>query len=313
MKKLFSVVFLVGMCIMGLAQSPPELGDVQWLRSYDEALKESSRTGKPVFILFQEVPGCSTCVNYGMNVLSDPLLVDAIENEFVPLAIYNNKGGSDRKTLDLYQEPTWNNPVVRIVDAKGTDLIDRIAGKYSIRGVVDGISSALLVAGKGQPKYLSLLIDLQERRTETTYYSMHCFWTGEAVFGGQDGIIATEPGWMSGKEVVKITYDPNKVSEKELHNIAKRNHFHSTTYDTDYRIDNDPQYYLKQSPYKYLPLSSIQKSRINAELASSGNPNQFLSQTQLQYLKIIKSTDQEPKVLYHLDFNEAWSMMKSEL
>ena len=39
--------------------SPQELGVVNWHRSYKEAAAISEETGKPLFILFQEVPGCS--------------------------------------------------------------------------------------------------------------------------------------------------------------------------------------------------------------------------------------------------------------
>lgn len=36
---------------------PIEVGDVQWGRDFDAALKNSAATRKPVLILFQEVPG----------------------------------------------------------------------------------------------------------------------------------------------------------------------------------------------------------------------------------------------------------------
>lgn len=77
-------------------EQPKELGKVSWYRDYEEAIAESERTGKPVFLLFQEVPGCSNCIHFGHDLLSYPLFVEAIENEFVPLAIYNNVGGADK-------------------------------------------------------------------------------------------------------------------------------------------------------------------------------------------------------------------------
>ena len=104
-----SIVFLVAVLLIGnmdmnaqrtdANNQPKELGKVSWYRNYDEAIDEAKRLNKPVFILFQEVPGCATCQNYGKNVLSYPLIVDAIENEFVPLAIFNNVKGHDRKVL----------------------------------------------------------------------------------------------------------------------------------------------------------------------------------------------------------------------
>ena len=84
--------------------NPVELGKVKWLRSYEEAIAQSRQECKPVLILFQEVPGCGTCQKYGNEVLSHPLLVEAIETHFVPLAIFNNKGGADAEVLKRYNE-----------------------------------------------------------------------------------------------------------------------------------------------------------------------------------------------------------------
>ena len=110
---------------------PQELGKVAWCRDYAQALMLSKNQGKPIFLLFQEVPGCLTCRNYGKGVLSNTIIVDAIESYFIPLAVFNNKGGKDAAILRRYGEPSWNNPVVRIVDQNGQDLIKRIAGDYS--------------------------------------------------------------------------------------------------------------------------------------------------------------------------------------
>ena len=38
-------------------ENPIEIGDVQWGRDFDAALKKSAATQKPLLILFQEVPG----------------------------------------------------------------------------------------------------------------------------------------------------------------------------------------------------------------------------------------------------------------
>ncbi len=70
--------------------APRELGDVRWSRDIESAFAESAASGRPVLILFDEVPGCSTCVGYGQTVLADPRIVEAAETLFVPLAIYNN-------------------------------------------------------------------------------------------------------------------------------------------------------------------------------------------------------------------------------
>lgn len=38
-------------------EGPVELGRVDWLRDYDAGLARSEDTGKPMLLLFQEVPG----------------------------------------------------------------------------------------------------------------------------------------------------------------------------------------------------------------------------------------------------------------
>src|SRR5688572_26471260 len=121
--------------LLPMAATPKELGDVAWFRNFDQAAKVAESSDKPILILFDEVPGCQTCVHYGQSALSHPLLVEAAETEFVPLAIYNNVGGHDREILNRYDEPTWNNPVVRIVDARGRPLVSRLNGDYSKHGL----------------------------------------------------------------------------------------------------------------------------------------------------------------------------------
>ena len=108
-----------------------ELGKVAWYRDFDQTISLSKKQNKPVFILFQEVPGCLTCRNYGKGVLSNAVIVETIEKYFIPLAIFNNKQGKDSEVLKQYGEPSWNNPVVRIVNSNGENLIRRIAGDYS--------------------------------------------------------------------------------------------------------------------------------------------------------------------------------------
>lgn len=39
------------------AQNPVEVGDVHWGRDFAAALAMSAESGKPVLVLFQEVPG----------------------------------------------------------------------------------------------------------------------------------------------------------------------------------------------------------------------------------------------------------------
>ena len=46
-------------------------------------------------------------------------MVEAIEDAFVPVVVFNNKGGKDAQLLKRFNEPSWNNPVVRFLDGSG--------------------------------------------------------------------------------------------------------------------------------------------------------------------------------------------------
>lgn len=288
-----------------------ELGHVEWLRNYNEAVSLAKESNKPILILFQEVPGCATCQNYGKEVLSHPLIVDAIDNEFVPLAIYNNNKGSDAKILKKYNEPAWNNPVVRIVNADGENIIDRLSGNYSAYGLVLQMSLALRQAGKGLPKYLDLLTEeLAPRTPATAYYQMYCFWSGEAHLGDAEGVIATEPGFMNGAEVVKVVYNPSEVKKSTLDQHAQKAKCMLVKNEGPYRKDKDPQYYLKKSPYKYLPLLDIQKTKINTALSKGLDPKALLSPTQAHWLDTQTSPETKPVLLYDKDLHKGWEILK---
>jgi len=90
-------------------------------------------------------------------LLSHPLLVEAIENEFHPVVVHNNKKGRDAEILKRFKEPAWNNPVVRILDAKGKDLIARKGGIYDVPSMATRMVLALEAAKKPVPAYLQLL------------------------------------------------------------------------------------------------------------------------------------------------------------
>lgn len=286
-----------------------ELGKVSWYRDYDVATSLSEKENKPVLILFQEVPGCATCRNYGDNVLSNPLLVEAIEDLFIPLVIHNNKGGKDRAVLNQFNEPSWNNPVVRIVDATGKNLTPRVSGNYSAKGLYKAMHTALINTYSEIPEYMSLLgKELSAvHSTKEKYYAMYCFWTGEKQLGATDGVLNTEAGFMKGREVVKVTYDDRKVDIKELDSYAKRNNFTPISQDNSYRpASNDEDYYLRHTPYKYLPLSNLQKTKINTALGNRKDASVYLSPRQYRWLKEIQNTKAKREVLFDKSFATAW-------
>jgi hypothetical protein len=91
-------------------------------------------------------------------VLSNPLVIEAAETAFVPVAIYNNtEGDHDAAVRERYEEPAWNYPVVRVVDAKGEDLIERVANQWHLAGATSAMVAGLEAAEADVPAYLRLL------------------------------------------------------------------------------------------------------------------------------------------------------------
>jgi hypothetical protein len=136
--------------------NPVEAGDVRWGRDFDAALQKSAETDKPVFLLFQEIPGCSGVRRFGREVLTNPVLVRAIEGEFIPVLIYNNRSsGMDRKILERYGEPAWNYQVIRFLDADGRDVIPRKDRVWTTGGVAKRMVSALAAVNRPVPDYLA--------------------------------------------------------------------------------------------------------------------------------------------------------------
>jgi hypothetical protein len=144
-------------------ENPIEIGNVRWGRDLDQALKNSADTGKPVLILFQEIPGCSGVRKFGREVLTNPALVEAIENEFHPVLVYNNrKGGRDEKLLKQFNEPAWNYQVIRFLDAEGRDTIPRRDRIWTLTGVAARMVEALTAANRPVPDYLESLTRHQQ-------------------------------------------------------------------------------------------------------------------------------------------------------
>jgi len=294
-----------------------ELGKVSWFRNYQEALDSAKLQNKAVLILFQEIPGCSTCRNYGHNVLSHPLMTEAIENLFVPLVIHNNKQGADRAILTKYGEPSWNNPVVRIVNAEGKDIVSRLSADYSAKGLYNNMIKALNAQKKPIPEFMKLLgkelySSANIGTQKTAYFQMYCFWTGEKQLAKAEGVINTEPGFIGHSEVVKVTYDASLTNEANLAEYAQQHSCSSINDNGTYHIsEKDESFYLKQTNYKYLPLTNIQKITINSALGNRQNAEKYLSPKQLKWLRELNSSNNRKQaVLFNQDFKKAWNSKK---
>ena len=268
-------------------ENPVELGLVRWQRDLEAGLSEAARTGKPALILFQEVPGCGNCTRYGSFTLSHPLIVEAIESYFVPICVFNNKGGADAKALKRFNEPSWNNPVVRIVDSKGKDLVPRMANFRSSAEIVAG----MMEASGNNPKWMQLLeeeLRIREEDPATATYTMFCFWSGEKALASQPGVIQTEAGFQNGREVVRVVYDGEKTSDREIEKAVQKDGITRTENDASFKRDRTPKYYLAQTYWRYVPMTSLQAAKANALAGSGKMPETVLSPRQIELGKYIR-------------------------
>lgn len=313
---------------------PTELGEVAWFRDFDAAREESRRTGKPMLVFFSEVPGCQTCRSFGSGVLSNPLVVEAAETLFVPVAVYNNvENGRDEKVLKSFNEPAWNNPAMRIITSEREELSPRVYNDYTVAGVTRAMMTALRAAGRDVPSWLDIVQreSASEGKAETAVFAMHCFWQGEAVIGSVPGVTATKAGFLDGREVVEVTFDPRVVSFLDLLSLSRQSGCATHVYArsdqqlkvasalvvraTAVRTDApvkvslpDRSYHLAHTHYRAVPMTPMQAMRVNSAIATSMDPAAYLSPRQLALAELVKASSRKewPMLAGESDLRGSW-------
>lgn len=74
----------------------------------------------------------------------------------MPACIYNN-AKDEAALLKSFKEPSWNNPVVRVMTAKRKDLVPRVNNDWTLAGLAQAMVGALDAAKRPVPPYLALL------------------------------------------------------------------------------------------------------------------------------------------------------------
>lgn len=319
------LALFAALCPQDADAQPPELGAVRFRADFDAALRDARASKKPVFLLFDEIPGCATCTGFGAGPLSHPLLVEAIETEFVPVAVHNNRAGADAEVLKRYGEPAWNNPVVRFVDADGKDVIPRKDGVWSTGGIAARMVAALDAARRPVPAWLALAAEeTSPSSIERVTFAMHCYWEGQAALGGLHGVAGVMPGAIDGGEVVEVLYRPDRVSLADLVKTADRLDCAADVYvanETDAtaaraivgdRVHvggkmraapaSEYLYHLLHSNLRFLPLTELQATRVNSDLGSSKDASRWLTPSQQALLaRIDRRLRDDPHALAGLE------------
>ncbi len=303
-----------------------ELGRVRWEEDHAAAWERARASGRPVLVLFQEIPGCATCQGFGRGPLSHPLVVDAIESEFVPLAV-NNRTGRDGGLLARYGEPAFNNPVVRYFAAGGEELLPRRAGVWGAAETVERMVEALRAARRPVPAYLELaraeLADPGAGGSERAVFAMSCFWQGQAALGALPGVLDARPGWLGG-EVVEVRYDPRAADLAALLGAARASGCARRVLVEPERLraardalgqaagalhemprpapDADDLHALRATPLWHVPLTDLQALRANAALFAREDPRSLLAPFQRALLERVEAAlARDPRALAGLE------------
>lgn len=277
-----------------LAAKAKEIGLVKWRRNLDLALETSEKSGKPVLVLFQEVPGCHGCKKFGEEVLTNQLIVDAAENEFLPVLVYNNRGGKDAELLKSFGEPSWNYQVMRFLNSSGEDIIPRKDKVWTTKATATRMASVLEMQGKEVPPYLeSLAINYEDPSIGQAVFFQHCFWTGEMRLGGVPGVLRTEAGFYEGREVTRVWYQKSKLKLEDLVAAGERakvadkwiapekNNFNQKKYRVAPKSDQKRQ--IRKTVLAEMNLNDYQATKANAFLKVSPNRvREFLSPGQIR-------------------------------
>ena len=255
----------------------------------------------------------------------------------MPLLVYNNKPGRDAELLERYREPAWNNPVVRFFAPDGRELLPRADGVYAADAVAERLSATLTAAKRPVPGYLVLAHEeLGREPLERAVFAMSCFWRGEGVLGSIAGVRSTRAGHLEGHEVVEVEYAPARIPFAQLLDLARtegcaerawvergeRLRTARSALGEDARElvtsprtakESDHEYYLRDSPYSCLPLTPLQRVRINARLGSARAAEDWLSPSQKTLLERVKARPEGLRGLRPpLEVAELWAY-RSEL
>ena len=217
-------------------------------------------------------------------------MVEAIEDLFVPVLVYNNKS-SDSALLKKFNEQSWNNPIVRFLKADGQDAIKRASGVWEVAPMARRMVATLKATGRDVPSYLNGLA-IDPASLENATFAMSCYWTGEARLGSIDGVMSTTSGWAGGLEVVQLSYDPKLVDYSKLVSAAQSFQCASKVFaHTDAQLQtakklvgsravkfpggatkaklSDQKYQLRTSKgYRSLPLTKHQSTKVNSLVRS---------------------------------------------
>lgn len=180
---------------------------IPWHDGVHVALARSQTNGKPILAILQDTPDCANCQSFERVIAGHPLLVEAVSDEFVALKLDRAQyGGSANASQSLVFFDMAMQPLMPGAD-QGT----------SAQAIADLLVQALKAAKRPVPNYLyAASVELDTVKHKQAAFAMFCYWVGEYELGKIDGVVATEAGWLEGREVTLVRYHRDQLALLEL-------------------------------------------------------------------------------------------------
>ena len=305
------------------AAEPGPLGRVRWSTDLAAAQAEARRSGRPLMVL-STGPASETARRFGATTLSHPIVIDSAR-EFVAVALSGDAAGE---------------PAVRFRGGDGKELTPHDStddpARHSTPRLLARMVEALRASNRPVPPYLALVAAEYNPppSKETASFAVGCYWKGEKELGALDGVLATRTGTLGREEVVEVEFDPRVLTFRDLSGHAagmqcfRRVNAKSTEQQqaaadvvkaaggnpaaqvvrTDAPADtsdpnNQQQYFLSLHPtYHFLPLTSLQATKVNAALSGKQGVERFLSPTQIELQRrMARLVEKDKRALYGIE------------
>jgi hypothetical protein len=184
--------------------------------------------------------------------------------------------------------------VDRFMDPDEHPLVPRIEGAHLVGHPVAvplmaaQLEAALLAAKKPVPLWLSARASdaigaAGDTRPAEVTYAMGCFWEGEVQLGAIDGVTSTEPGFVDGREVVRVRYDAARVGRVVVDDLARARGY-SAVKGAFRSASGDDKKQIQNNALGRLPLGNAQRMHVNSAVGLGQDPGVWLSPLQLALL-----------------------------
>jgi hypothetical protein len=196
---------------------PAELGAISWQRDLEGSLAAAAAGDGIVLVFFVRIGDARKQIEFGEAVLSNPLLVEAIETEFLPVAIYETGPGEHERVRHRYSEAAADGPVLRFLDPQGSDILPRGEAVWTVHDVAQRLVSALTARGRGVPGYLRILAEETDPAAlERTTLAVEDQHRAEGELGALAGVVEARSGWLGGYKIVEVAFRPQELLFESL-------------------------------------------------------------------------------------------------